>query len=65
MRGISGQSTIEYVLVLLAFLATITALGAIWAVAQSGALQRDARDSMPHNLEGGVTIGFLQDLSSF
>lgn len=64
-RRVRGQSTVEYVLVLLAFLATLIALGAIWTAVRSGALQRHARESMSHNVEGGMTIVFLQDLSSF
>lgn len=64
-RGTRGQATVEYALVVLAFLAVALGLAAVWKVAKSGALQRQAREAASHNWEGGMTLGFVQDLGSF
>ncbi len=65
MEDERGQSTVEYALVVLAFLAAALGLAAVWRVAKSGALQQRAREAASHNWEGGMTLGFLQDLGSF
>ena len=60
-----GQSTIEYALVLLAFLSMLVALSVVWGAAREGRLLRIARDASSHNAEKGVNVGLLQDVSSY
>ncbi len=64
-RSERGQATIEYALVVTAFLAMLLALGSIWEAVRSGTLQRIAEEAASHNFGGGVTIGLLQDLESY
>ncbi len=64
-RGQRGQATVEYALVLLAFLATIVSFCALWRQAQEGSLQRRAREAAAHNLDDGVSVGLLQDLAAY
>ena len=61
----SGQSTVEYALVLLAFLAVVLALGAVWKVAQEGGLQRLAGKAASHALGGEGTLGGMRDIVLF
>lgn len=63
--GNRGQATVEYLLVTIAFLALVLGLSGIWVAARSGVLQRKVRDAAPHSMEGGMSLGLLQDLSSF
>ena len=37
-RGTSGQSTVEYAVVLFAFLSLVVALGALWRAGRAGKL---------------------------
>lgn len=60
-----GQSTVEYALVLLAFLSMVVALAAIWGAARGGRLLQIARDASSHNAEGGVSVELLQDVLSY
>lgn len=59
-----GQSTLEYALVLMAFLSMLTALGLVWHAARDGALVRAATDASAHQALGG-TASWLQDLMGF
>lgn len=58
----SGQSTVEYALVLAAFLAAVLALGAVWEVAHEGGLQRLAEFAASHALGGSAPVGGIQDI---
>ncbi len=60
-----GQSTVEYALVLFAFLWMVLALGALWGVARSGKFLEIARDASSHNVERGLDLGLLQDIFAF
>ena len=64
-RATSGQSTVEYAIVLFAFLAMVVALGSIWRAAQSGRIQSMARSSASHSLDQGLSIDFLQDVTAY
>lgn len=64
MRGSCGQSTLEYALVLIAFLAMASACGLIWHAAQDGALTRLAADAASH-ATGPSLISTLQDVMGF
>jgi hypothetical protein len=61
----SGQSTVEYAIVLAAFLAMVLALGLMWHAAKDGRLLRLAVDAASHGTGGDVTVGFLQDVALF
>lgn len=60
-----GQSTLEYALVLLAFLSTILALGAIWHASRDGRLVGLAREAGSHGIVSGISVGLLQDVTTF
>lgn len=64
-RGRRGQSTLEYALVLMAFLATVLAFGALWRAASEGRLLDLAREHASHSLENGISVEFLQDLLAY
>ena len=59
-----GQSTVEYLLVLMAFLAIVLAMGSIWHAAQDGRLAEIARDASSHSFREGV-VGMAQDLLAY
>lgn len=60
----AGQSTLEYALVLSAFLAMVIALGALWHAASDGTLLSLATQSASHSLEQG-TVAFLKDVVGY
>lgn len=43
-----GQSTVEYAIVLAAFLAAVIALGAMWRIAHEGGIQRLGEKAASH-----------------
>ncbi|WP_293820576.1 hypothetical protein [uncultured Parolsenella sp.] len=43
-----GQSTVEYAIVLAAFLAAVIALGAMWRIAHEGGFQRLGEKAASH-----------------
>ena len=43
-----GQSTVEYAIVLAAFLAAVIALGAMWRIAHEGGFQRLGEKATSH-----------------
>ena len=59
-----GQSTVEYALVVLAFLAALVALGLMWHAVREGAFQRLSQDAASHSLAGGLA-GLLRDIVLF
>lgn len=59
-----GQSSVEYALVLLAFLAAALALGALWRAGRDGALARLATQAASHGLGGGIAQA-LRDIALF
>ena len=60
-----GQSSVEYALVLLAFLAVAVALFGIWHAAHEGTLLDVARRGSSHNAQDGLSVGLAQDLASY
>lgn len=64
-RSRRGQSTLEYVLVLMAFLATVLAFGVLWRAASEGELLDRAKEHASHTLGDGLSTGFLQDLLAY
>lgn len=61
LRDEAGQSTVEYALVLAAFLALIIALGALWHFFSDGAPLHHALASASHHVSG-VPLPFLADI---
>ena len=59
-----GQSTLEYLLVLMAFLAIVLAMGSLWHAAQDGRLAELARDASSHSFQEGF-VGMAQDLLAY
>lgn len=57
-----GQSTVEYGLVLFAFLATIAALGMLWQWASDGGLLGGAVRAASHSWGEDGTLGMSQDV---
>lgn len=60
LREDAGQSTVEYALVLGAFLAMVLALGAIFKAAETGVVVEQAQEAASHSL-GISMLGALQD----
>ena len=64
VAGDAGQSTLEYMLMLAAFLAMIVALGLIWHAARDGRLLGLALEVASHGSgRGGLTL--LQDVVEY
>lgn len=59
-----GQSTLEYALVLMAFLGMLAALAAVWHAARDGSLVRLATSAASHSTEEGL-VAALKDLGAF
>ncbi len=64
-RWSRGQGTLEYALVLFAFIASIMSLGLIWHGVRDGALLRQAVRSASHALSGTDPVGSSKDLLLF
>lgn len=64
-KGDGGQSTVEYLVVLVAFVSMLAALGAVWHAARDGVLVEGAVRAASHGLGEGVTIGFMQDFVAY
>lgn len=65
MRERRGQSSVEYAVVLGAFLAVVLALGAFWAMAGDGTLQRLSERAASHALSGEGAVGGMRDIALF
>ncbi len=64
-RYCAGQASVEYALVLLAFLATIVGLYALWQLAREGEILERAQRHASHNFSEGITVGLMQDLAAY
>ena len=60
-----GQSTVEYALVLVAFLSIAIALAGVWRVSRSGRLLDRAVEACSHQIGGGDALGSWRDISLF
>lgn len=60
-----GQSTVEYLLVLLAFLSMVIAIAGVWKAGRDGLLLRSAVAASSHQMGGGDALGSAQDLALF
>ena len=63
IRRISGQSTLEYVLVLLAFVATIATFAAMWRMASGHVLLERAEQGLSHNAEAETEL--MRDVACY
>ena len=63
--GASGQSSVEYALVLVALLAMVLALGAVWATARDGGLSRLGERAASHAVSGEGALGGIRDVALF
>ena len=61
----AGQSSVEYALVLGAFLALVLALGLVWSVVGQGGLQRASQRAASHAIEGAGAVDGIRDLVLF
>lgn len=61
----AGQSSVEYALVLGAFLALVLALGLVWSVVGQGGLQRASERAASHAIEGAGAFDGIRDLVLF
>lgn len=59
-----GQATVEYALVLLAFLSVALGLGAVWRAVRDGGLLDGAVGAASHTWSGGM-LGALRDVALF
>lgn len=65
LRGPSGQSTLEYALVLLGLLGMLVGMGALWHAAREGRLVELACEAASHTLAHGIDVKVLQDVTAF
>ena len=61
-RDGSGQSTVEYALIIMAFASMLIALGSLWHAGRDGALVDRAVRSSSHQLGGADALGSLRDV---
>ena len=61
----SGQATVEYAIVLVAFLSAVLGLGALWRASSDGRLLELAREACSHGFEGAPDVGAWQDILLF
>ena len=64
-RGSRGQSTVEYMLVLIAFLTMVLSLAAVWRAGRDGALLNRAVSASSHQVGGRDPVGSMQDIALF
>ncbi len=64
LRHCAGQASVEYALVLLAFLATIVGFYALWQLAKEGEILQRAQRHSSYNFNEGITVGLMQDLAA-
>ena len=63
-RAQRGQSCVEYVLVVLAFLSMVVAWGVVWHAGRNGRLLDRAVEASSHHL-GGDVLGSFRDVLLF
>lgn len=63
--GERGQSSVEYVLVMIAFLSMVIALGALWHTGRDGVLLNTAVEASSHQVGGSDVLGSLRDIALF
>lgn len=64
-RDEQGQASLEYAIVLLAFLSMLAALAAMWHAARDGALLSLSVEASSHAITEGGELGAVQDVLSY
>ncbi len=64
VRGMRGQSTLEYLLIMSAFAVLVAALALLWRCAQAGKLQEIAVAAASHSSGEGV-VAALKDVLGY
>lgn len=64
-RWVRGQASVEYALVVLAFLSIVAALAVVWHAGRDGALLKRALDAASHQLGGADVLGGIRDVALF
>lgn len=64
-RATRGQASVEFALVVLAFLAVVGALAALWHAARDGALLNRAIEASSHRLDAGGAPDSFEDIVLF
>lgn len=64
LSGVSGQSTVEYLVVLGAFVAMLAALALLWRSGRDGTLVGLATGAASHGAEQG-SVGMLKDVTGY
>lgn len=59
----SGQASLEYALLLVAFISALVGMGALWRAAQDGKLTQRATQAASHSLEEGYAS--VHDIISY
>ena len=65
MRGTSGQSTLEYALVMFALLASIAVMGTLAVFLREPSIYRTVIEGSAHVFAGSDALGSVQDLAVF
>ncbi len=64
-RGTRGQSTVEYALIVFAFMSMALAMAVVWHAGRDGALLRLAIDASSHNTGGTEALEAINDILLF
>jgi len=64
-KGDRGQSTVEYALVMVAFLTMALTMGAIWQAGRDGSLLALAVGAASHGAGDGGLLGAARDIALF
>ena len=64
-RSVRGQSTVEYMIALMALLALVLAMGQLWRAIQAGGLTHRAESGASHQVGGDDALGAWKDVSLF
>ena len=65
IRGTSGQSTLEYALIMFALLASIAAMGTLAVFLREPSTYRTVIEGSAHAFAGSDALGSVQDLAVF
>ena len=65
MRERAGQASVEYALVVAAFLAAVLACALVWHAARDGSLDELARKAASHVVGEGGLVGAVRDIALF
>lgn len=61
----SGQATVEYAVLLVAFLMVVVGLGAIWRASSTGKLLELAQESCSHSFQASPDLNAWKDILLF